>query len=83
MTRELVSSDLEGKSALELAELRNEIYARHGREFANAKIQAYFSSQIWYKPIYSPTSFPQSLLTPVQVRNVAFLTRREKLMAAR
>jgi hypothetical protein len=78
MTRELVSSDLDGKSALELAEMRNEIYARHGRKFANPKLQIYFSSQSWYKPIYEPKSFPQSLLTPVQVGNVTLLSRREK-----
>ena len=28
---------------------RNEIYARHGYSFTNAKYKTYFSSKSWYK----------------------------------
>jgi hypothetical protein len=78
MTRELAAADLDGKSAQELDVMRNEIYARHGRKFANPKLQTYFLSQNWYTPIYEPTNFPSSLLTPVQVGNITILSRREK-----
>jgi len=78
MTRELAAADLDGKSAQELDVMRNEIYARHGRKFANPKLQTYFLSQNWYTPIYEPTNFPSSLLTPVQAGNITILSRREK-----
>ncbi len=41
----------------ELYLARNEIYARHGREFNNEDLQDYFWNKDWYKPQYSPDSF--------------------------
>jgi hypothetical protein len=38
-------------SKAELRIMRNEIYARHGYVFESADLQAYFSSQPWYKPV--------------------------------
>jgi len=43
-------SDLESKTPAELRLLRNEIYARHGRQFKSADLRKYFSKQPWYKP---------------------------------
>jgi len=63
---------------LDLSEMRNEIYARHGREFSDPNIQAYFAQQSWYKPLYKPQEFPASLLTPVQQTNIEFLAAKEK-----
>lgn len=61
----LPSSDAQYYSEAELATLsdfelyiaRNEIYARHGREFNNQDLQDYFSNKDWYTPRYSPESF--------------------------
>jgi hypothetical protein len=78
MVRPISESDIEGKSVDDLNEMRNEIYARHGRRFANPAIQAYFDAQPWYKPIYAPNAFPASLLTPVQSRNVGWLLKMTK-----
>jgi hypothetical protein len=47
-SRLLTSADLQGKSSWDLDVLRNEIYARHGRRFANPRLQSYFESQPWY-----------------------------------
>lgn len=33
--------------------MRNEIYARHGYNFASAGLKKYFSKQKWYKPVKS------------------------------
>ncbi len=41
----LTSADLAGLSAAQLRLARNEIYARHGRRFANADLQTYFAGQ--------------------------------------
>ena len=46
-----------GMSTWELCLARNEIYARHGREFKNEKIQEYFDNKDWYEGIYSPEEF--------------------------
>lgn len=41
----------------ELRLARNEIYARHGRKFTNAELQAYFSAKPWYTPVYEADDF--------------------------
>jgi YARHG domain len=41
---------LQGLSLHELRLLRNEIYARHGREFKTPWLSQYFSGQPWYDP---------------------------------
>jgi len=48
--RELTYDDLRGLSAWELRVARNEIYARHGRQFSAAAqdLQDYFNTMPWY-----------------------------------
>jgi hypothetical protein len=41
---------LHGLSLHELRLLRNEIYARHGREFKTMWLEQYFGNQPWYQP---------------------------------
>jgi len=41
---------LSGKSEAELRVLRNTVFAKHGRSFRSADLQAHFSSQPWYRP---------------------------------
>ncbi|MFB2880226.1 protein kinase domain-containing protein [Floridanema aerugineum] len=71
--RQVTDADLFDKNALELDVLRNSIYARYGRRFRSQELQKYFSSQSWYRPIYSPESFPDNLLTPLEQKNVAYI----------
>lgn len=71
--RQVTDADLFDKNALELDVLRNSIYARYGRRFRSQELQKYFSSQSWYRPIYSPKSFPDDLLTPLEQKNVVYI----------
>ena len=40
----------------------NEIYARRGRMFTDASLDAYFRSQSWYTPKYTPAEFSQKVV---------------------
>lgn len=65
--------DLAGKSAFELDIIRNSIFARHGRQFVNQELQNYFNNQPWYRPIYSPKTFPNNLLSNLERKNAAYI----------
>jgi hypothetical protein len=71
--RLLTSADLQGRSAWELTLLRNEIYARHGRQFIEPELQRHFKSQSWYHPRYAPGEFPVSLLSKIELNNAIML----------
>lgn len=55
--------------------LRNEIYARHGRTFADRSLQAYFASFAWYRP---DRAFRESSLNEIERRNVATIAEFEQ-----
>ena len=63
-----VSEDLAYRSAWELTLMRNEIFARHGREFKDPLLREYFASRPWYYP--NPGFDPNSL-TPLEKQNAA------------
>jgi hypothetical protein len=71
----LTANDLRGKSNQQLDVMRNTIYARYGREFKRSDLRNYFSHQSWYH--YNP-NFKESLLTPVERRNAAFILQYQK-----
>lgn len=73
MQRLVSEADLAGRNAWELDVMRNEIYARHGRRFSRADLQAHFDRQPWYQPRYAPDAFPDALLSDAQRANVAFI----------
>ena len=65
----------------ELYLARNEIYARHGREFRNDDLQRYFNGQSWYTPVYSPEDFDArsgSILSSVEQKNAATILSIEQ-----
>jgi hypothetical protein len=70
MTHRVTAADLFGRSRWELDVLRNEVFARHGRRFQRSDLQAYFNAQPWYRGVYAPDAFPNSLVTPVQQANI-------------
>lgn len=75
-----ISQDmLNGLSLHELRLLRNEIYALHGQRFPKQWMRDYFEMQPWYKPLPPPQK-PQ--LTPIEIRNVATILRREQELHA-
>lgn len=50
-------AELEELSTWELYLARNEVFARHGRQFKNEDLASYFSSQSWYNGEHSPDDF--------------------------
>jgi hypothetical protein len=71
-TREITEADLVGRSLVELAILRNVIYARHGHRFYRPWLTQYFSSQPWYRPT---RIVADSELTELERRNAATVGR--------
>lgn len=77
-SEKLTKSDLEGLSKDELRIARNEIYARHGRRFLDAELQAYFDSQDWYYGSIDPEDFVDSQeLSALERRNAKFIKKYE------
>jgi len=61
--------------AEDLRVLRNEIYARHGRVFKDAKLQKYFETQSWYK---ANPEFKDDQLNEFEVQNLAKIKEAEE-----
>ena len=72
-SRYLTEADLKNLSWRELSLARNEIYARHGRRFANAEIQAYFDTQDWYYGTIAPADFQPGWLSTVEYANIKLI----------
>ena len=72
-SRYLTVADLVGLTADELRIARNEIYARHGRLFSDAALQAYFDQQPWYRGTIAPGDFTQSMLNDYELKNTALI----------
>lgn len=53
-SRYLTEDEIYALSQEEMRLARNEIYARHGRIFADEGLSEYFNSKSWYQPLYSP-----------------------------
>ena len=69
-TRVYSQSELAGLSANELFIARNEIYARHGRQFTDKTLQDYFSGKSWYSGTIAPSDFDASVLNSYERQNV-------------
>jgi YARHG domain-containing protein len=65
---------LHGLSLYELRLLRNEIYARHGRQFQAPWLSQYFFSQPWYTP---DENFKDEQLSGADKQNVETIVRYE------
>lgn len=73
-------SEFDGWSATDLAYLRNEIFARHGRIFNSETYRSYFSQKTWYKPTYDPSYFDANLgsfLNDYEWANLKLIQRLE------
>ena len=76
--RLLTEADLKGKSARELYIGRNEIYARHGRQFADKSLQTYFNSCSWYKIKTSYNSANDAAnLNSIEIANANLIKKYE------
>ena len=67
---------VEGLFVEDLKVLRNEIYARRGRIFKDAKLQAYFAAQPWYQP--NP-DFKDEQLSEIEAKNLVVIREVEQV----
>lgn len=79
-TRLYTADELESLSDWELEIARNEIYARHGREFSNEALREYFEGQPWYEPRYSAEEFDalDGVLNQTEVANAELILSIEQ-----
>ncbi len=76
-TRKLTQSDLEGKTADELAIMRNSIYARHGYRFKKKKFLDYFGQFDWYQPSTDNQQEAYNHMSGIEQYNVNFIREHE------
>jgi hypothetical protein len=70
--RMLSPAELQSLTPLKARLARNEIYARHGRRFADPYLQKYFAGMSWYAPTTDEVD-----LSEIELANVAALRRLE------
>ncbi|HET9478087.1 MAG TPA: YARHG domain-containing protein [Pyrinomonadaceae bacterium] len=74
-TKPIARSLLEGLFLEDASQMRQEIYARHGKVFKEPWLQKYFSSFDWYN---ANPNFTEADLTEVEKKNVATIAAYEK-----
>jgi hypothetical protein len=72
--RRIDLEELEHIGTEDLAEMRNEIYARHGHVFRSAHWREHFEAADWYRPKPGQTV----TLTPLEQANVAIIQAAER-----
>lgn len=73
----LSESEVKEKSKEELRIARNEIFARHGRLFNDAELQAYFNSKSWYKGTISAGAFNTNVFNDYEKKNLELIQKIE------
>ena len=74
-TKPITRALLEGLFLEDASQMRQEIYARHGKVFKEPWLQKYFSSFDWYK---ADPNFTDASLTEVEKKNIATIAAYEK-----
>jgi hypothetical protein len=74
-TKPVTRALLEGLFLEDASQMRQEIYARHGKVFKEPWLQKYFSSFDWYK---ADPNFSEAALSPVEKQNIATIAAYEK-----
>ena len=74
-TKLIARSLLDGLFLEDVRQMRDEIYARHGKVFKAPWTQKYFASFDWYKP---DPNFNEASLTEIEKKNIATITAYEK-----
>ena len=74
-TKPITRAILEGLFLEDASQMRQEIYARHGKVFKEPWLQKYFSSFDWYK---ADPNFTDASLTEVEKKNIATIAAYEK-----
>lgn len=79
-SRYVSEDEFDGWSAGDLAIVRNEIFARHGRIFTTQTYKDYFAQKTWYEPTYDPSYFDANLdsfLNDYEWANLAVVQKLE------
>jgi YARHG domain len=80
----LSEDDISGLYAEDLRVLRNEIFAKHGRIFKDAKLQKYFEAQPWYKADATFTNDKiAAVLSETEFKNVSTIKTAEEYAASK
>jgi hypothetical protein len=74
-TKPITRAIIEGLFLEDAKQMRQEIYARHGKVFKEPWLQKYFSSFDWYK---ADPDFTDASLTEVEKKNIATIAAYEK-----
>ena len=74
-TKPITRALLDGLFLEDASQMRQEIYARHGKVFKEPWLQKYFSSFDWYK---ADPGFTEAALTDVEKKNIATIAAYEK-----
>ena len=82
-SRLLTEEDVRDWSEEQLRLARNEIYARHGRIFADEQLQRFFESRNWYRGTVAPEDFNDSVLNEYEIANRDFIVQYENDMGYR
>lgn len=77
-SRRLDISELEGLSKEECRLARNELYARHGRDFDDEELKRYFESKDWYEATMDADDFAESMLSDIEMYNRDLIVEYEK-----
>lgn len=72
--RLLTEEDVANLTPAQLATARNELYARHGREFTTQAYKDHFGQMEWYQP---RSDFKEEDFSPLEYRNVLFIRLHE------
>lgn len=81
--REITANDLTNMSLAQLRIARNEIFARHGRQFKDSMLNQWFYSKTWYLNIsskYAPDEFDAlrpSPMSQLELQNANFIKSYE------
>ncbi|HCT92643.1 MAG TPA: hypothetical protein DF613_14885 [Lachnospiraceae bacterium] len=66
----------------ELKIARNEIYARHGRQFRDPYLAAHFDSCSWYQGTVPPEEFDEGVLSQTEKENLKVIQKAEEAYRA-
>ncbi|MCX6806674.1 MAG: YARHG domain-containing protein [Candidatus Berkelbacteria bacterium] len=78
-TRVITTAELTSLTPWQLKVARNEIYARHGREFVHKDLQCYFGGKSWYKV---DPNFIESVLSTTENKNIATIQSYEQSISS-
>lgn len=82
-SRYLTMDELEGYTEDDCRIARNELYARHGRKFADEFLITYFESKSWYEGTIEPEDFDESVFNEYELANRDLIVEYEKKMGYR